>query len=71
MKDFELVPGDSVSVDAVLTITPRQDMDQFDFDVPEALITCSCQVNNAKGAWTDEEVTNFMDIFLQDHLSEV
>lgn len=48
--DFTLVPADSMpAIAAVLTITPRQDSEDFAYDVPESLVTCSVQINNSKG----------------------
>lgn len=70
--DFRLVPADSMpAIDAVITITPRQDCEHFDFEIPEALVTCSCQINDNRGFWSAMEMNYFMNSFLQDHILEL
>eukprot|EP01039_Chlorochromonas_danica_P008023 gene8023-8850_t len=70
--DFRLVPADSMpAIDAVITITPRQDCEHFDFEIPEALVTCSCQINDNRGFWSATEMNYFMNSFLQDHILEL
>ena len=40
-----------VQFDAVVTIAPRHDVANIDSDIPEAMVTCICQVNLDKGNW--------------------
>lgn len=51
------------SVDAIITISPRRDCDEFTMDLNECLVTCTCQVSDE--GWKDEyERTAFMMDFV-------
>ena len=52
----------------VCTVSPRRDYEQFDEDVPFALITCTIQVQDAAGIWLDK---HFLDNFLAEYLSSL
>lgn len=68
----EEAPSEEVfpSVDAIITIAPRSDLSNFDFELPEAMVTCAVQVSGA-GNWRPGEQSAFMDSFLSDHLLEL
>lgn len=51
---------------AVCTVSPRRDYDQFDEDIPFALISCTIQVQDVSGMWLDKQ---FLDDFLTDYLT--
>lgn len=57
-------------MDAVITIAPRNDVSNFEFDIQEAMVTCICQVS-LEGNWQRGEQTAFMEAFLRDHLLEL
>jgi hypothetical protein len=40
-----------VQFDAVVTIAPRHDASSVDSEIPEAMVTCICQVGLNKGNW--------------------
>lgn len=40
-----------VQFDAVVTIAPRNDVANNDGEIPEAMVTCICQVGLNKGNW--------------------
>lgn len=40
-----------VQFDAVVTIAPRHDVVNTDSDIPEAMVTCICQIGLNKGNW--------------------
>lgn len=52
---------------AVITIAPRADFADYEFDVLDCTVSCSCQVSDEgnKSRWTDEEASVFMDLFLR------
>jgi hypothetical protein len=57
-------------MDGVITIAPRADFGEFEYDVPESLVTVICQVST-RGNWESGELVGFMDNFLNDHLIEM
>ena len=40
-----------VQFNAVVTIAPRHDVANIDSDIPEAMVTCICQVGLDQGNW--------------------
>jgi hypothetical protein len=52
-----------VQFDAVVTIAPRQDVANTDSDIPEAMVTCICQVGLNKGNWQKGECSVFFISF--------
>jgi hypothetical protein len=58
---------EALQIIAVLTISPRKDHNEFDNDINESLLCCTCQVSN-KGLWSTGEQESFMDNFLIQHL---
>ena len=40
-----------VQFNAVVTIAPRHDVANIDSDIPEAMVTCICQVGLDHGNW--------------------
>jgi len=50
-----------VQFDAVVTIAPRHDVSHNDTEIPEAMVTCICQVGLSKSNWQKGEcVPNFI-----------
>lgn len=41
--------------DAVVTIAPRHDVSHNDTEIPEAMVTCICQVGLSKSNWQKGE----------------
>lgn len=60
-----------VQFDAVITIAPRNDVGSSYADIPEAMVTCICQVDLSRGNWQKGEVTALMEGFLKDNLLEL
>lgn len=58
-----------VSVDAVITISPRNDNTEFDNNLKEALVKCTCQVS--QDHWAKGELESFMTDFLKQQLLEL
>mgnify|MGYP006078818971 CR=1 FL=1 len=66
---------------AVITISPRKDNDEYDDDVPEAMVTCVVQVsdnsyqdnypNTSIGLWADGEWEAVLEDFMYQHLIEL
>jgi hypothetical protein len=70
--DFQLISSEQLpSIDAVFTVMPRQDAEHFVFDLSEALVSISVQVNDPKGLWTEKETEAFLNSFLEDNLLEL
>ena len=44
-----------VQFDAVVTIAPRHDVSHNDTEIPEAMVTCICQVGLSKSNWQKGE----------------
>lgn len=64
--DADSIPLPQLTV--VCTVSPRRDYEQFDDDIPFALITCTIQVQDLTGMWTDKQ---FLDDFLTDYLTSL
>lgn len=58
------------SFDAVITISPRRDHDEYDADLPVALVVCTCQVST-DGGWRKGELEAVMDDFLKQQLLDL
>ena len=59
----------AVSVDAVITISPRNDNTEFDTNLKETLVKCTCQVS--RDHWAKGELETFMTDFLKQQLLEL
>jgi hypothetical protein len=61
----------------VISIAPRIDCANYDYDISEAMITAHCQVsttakdNRNTQCWERGEMSAFMDAFLKEHLLEL
>lgn len=58
------------SFDAVITISPRRDHDEYDTDLPISLIVCTCQLST-DGWESTTEMENLMDDFLKQQLLDL
>ena len=59
---------DKYSIAAVLSISPRQDSSEYDEDILECLLSCTCQLTCT--SWTAGEIDKFLKDFLKEHLVE-
>jgi hypothetical protein len=57
------VNSNEVQFDAVVTIAPRQDIANIDSDIPEAMVTCICQVGQQSGGWVKGTKTDSNTLF--------
>lgn len=57
-------------MDAVITIAPKRDSEEFEYEVPDCMVSCICQVSS-DGDWQPGEITTFMDDFLKGHILEL
>jgi hypothetical protein len=55
-------------ITAVVTVSPRRDHDQYDYDVASSLVTCTIQVQDLVYPWTDEP---FLNAFLDEYLAQL
>lgn len=70
-KEFVALEKDQCpTVDAVITVAPRADFADYEYDVMDTIVTCSCQIA-ANKYWNEIETSIFMNEFLKDHLLEL
>jgi hypothetical protein len=55
---------DNLQIDAVITVSPRKDHNEFDDDLREALVSASIQVASESKKLNTKEIEDFMDEFL-------
>jgi hypothetical protein len=52
----------SLSLNAVFTVSPRKDHKDFDDELPEALVTVTCQLSES--GWAERQLEDFIDTIL-------
>lgn len=55
-------------ITAVVTVSPRRDHDQYDYDIASSLVTCTIQAQELSYPWTDE---SFLNAFLDEYLAQL
>lgn len=51
-----------LELNMIMTVSPRKDHKDFDDDLPEALVTCTCQMSES--GWSRLQLESFMDCVL-------
>lgn len=57
-------PTENLQIDAVITVSPRKDHNEFDDDLREALVSASIQLASDSKKLNTKEIEDFMDEFL-------